>query len=72
MTLADPIAVANWTAARVTPGNRDGSSAIGMGDGAGEPVAFDGPPRGSWSVNVTVWFSDDRGSAAYYWLLDIH
>lgn len=71
ITLDDPIGVANWTASRVAPGDRDGIGAIGMGDGAGEPVTFDTPPRGSWSVNVTVWFSDDRGSAAYYWLVDI-
>jgi hypothetical protein len=71
LTLADSIGVANWTASRVAPGDRDGIRAIGMGDGAGEPVAFDPPPPGSWSVNVTVWFSDDRGSAAYYWLVDV-
>ena len=71
LTLGEPIGIANWTASRVAPGTRDGIGAIGMADGPGEPVAFDPPPRGAWSLNVTVWFSDDRGSAAYYWLVDV-
>ncbi len=71
LTLADPLGVANWTASRVAPGNRDGSGAVGIADGLGKPVTFDAPPRGSWSVNVSVWFSDNRGSAAYYWLVDV-
>lgn len=71
LTLADPLGVANWTASRVAPGNRDGSAAVGMGEGSGEPVAFDAPPHGSWSVSVNVWFSDNRGSAAYYWLVAV-
>lgn len=71
LTVADPLAVTNWTASRVAPGNRDGIGAIGMGEGSGEPVAFDAPPHGSWSVSVNVWFSDNRGSAAYYWLVDV-
>jgi hypothetical protein len=71
LTFADSIGVANWTASRVVPGARNGIGSIGMADGEGGPVAFDSPPRGSWSVNVTVWFSDDRGSAAYYWLVDV-
>jgi hypothetical protein len=71
LTLADPLGMANWTASRVAPGNRDGNRAVGMGEGSGEPVAFEAPPHGSWSVNVNVWFSDNRGSAAYYWLVDV-
>ena len=71
LTLADPVGVTNWTASRVAPGNRDGVGAIGLGEGSGGPVAFDAPPPGSWSVSVNVWFSDNRGSAAYYWLVDV-
>jgi hypothetical protein len=71
LTLGDPVRVANWTASRVPPGNRDGSGAIGMGDGSAEPVAFDAPPPGAWSVRVEVWFSDSLGSASYYWLLNV-
>ncbi|MEA2609608.1 MAG: hypothetical protein QOJ75_1851 [Chloroflexota bacterium] len=71
LTLADPVAVVNWTASRVQPGNRDGFGAVGMGQGSGSPVAFDAPPPGSWSVGVTVWFGGNRGSAAYYWLVEV-
>ena len=71
LSFVDPIGVANWTASRVPPGNRDGSGAIGMGEGSAGPVAFDAPPRGSWSMNVDVWFSDNLGSASYYWLVDV-
>lgn len=71
VSLVEAVGVANWTASRVPPGNRDGIGAIGLGEGFGEPVTFGTPPKGSWSVNVTVWFSDDRGSAAYYWLMNV-
>ncbi len=71
LTLPAEVGVANWTAGRVAPGNRDGSGAVGMGEGSSGPVAFDAPPRGAWSVNVNVWFSDNRGSAAYYWLVSV-
>ncbi len=42
-----------------------------MGEGSSEPVSFAAPPPGSWSVNVEVWFADNLGSAAYYWLITV-
>lgn len=71
LSFADPVAVENWSASRVPPGNRDGTGAIGMGEGSGEPVSFDAPPRGTWSVSVNVRFSENCGSAAYYWLVQV-
>jgi hypothetical protein len=71
LTFSEPISVSNWTASRVPPGNRDGFGAIGMGEAVAAPIAFDAPPRGSWSVNVDVTFSDNRGSGAYYWLVTV-
>jgi hypothetical protein len=70
LSLADPVGVANWTVSRA-PAGADGSGAIGMAEGTGEPVTFDAPPAGSWSVHVDVWFADNLGSAAYYWLMTV-
>jgi hypothetical protein len=42
-----------------------------MGEGSGEPITFDAPPSGSWSVGVSVLFVDNLGSAAYYWLIEV-
>lgn len=57
---------ATWSARRVAAGSSDGAGAIGLGDGSG-PIAFAGPPPGRWSVQLTVHFAGDRGSATYYW-----
>lgn len=70
LALADPVSVVNWTVRRA-PAGADGSGVVGMADGSGEPVTFDAPPPGSWSVNVDVWFVDNRGSAAYFWLIEV-
>jgi hypothetical protein len=70
VTFGEPIGVSNWTASRVPPGNRDGFGAIGIGEGLAGPIAFDPPPKGSWSVSVEVWF-ENFGSAAYYWLVNV-
>jgi len=71
LTVAGSVGIATWTASRVVPGDRDGHDAIGMGAGADEPISFGAPPSGTWSINVTIWFSDERGSAAYYWLANV-
>ncbi len=71
LTLAEPIAIDTWQVSRVLPGSRDGIGSIGMAEGSGERVAFVAPPSGSWSVSVSVWFADNLGSAAYYWLIEV-
>ena len=71
VSLAGPIAIANWTAARTRPGSLDGSTAIGLGEGRGDLPQFRAPPPGSWSVQVVVWFAANQGSAAYYWLVEV-
>ncbi len=70
LILADPVGVANWTVSR-TPEAANGAGVIGMAQGSGEPVTFAAPPPGSWSVSVDVWFVDNLGSAAYYWLMEV-
>lgn len=71
VTLAEPLAVANWTASRVPSDDRDGPAPIGLGEGSGGPVSFAVPAHGTWSVLVTIWFADNLGSAAYYWLVEV-
>lgn len=71
VTLADRVAVENWTASYVPPPGLPGATPIGLGDGPGEPIVFETPPIGQWSVSVDVWFAGGLGSAAYYWLVDV-
>ena len=70
LAFAQPVRLADWTVSRA-PAGASGSGVVGMAEGSGEPVTFDPPPAGSWSVNVNVWFADNLGSAAYYWLIDV-
>lgn len=72
LTLSEPVGVSQWTASRQRPGaSLDGTAAVGLAEGPGDPVAFDAPPPGVWSVHVSVWFADNLGSAAYYWLMEV-
>ncbi len=70
LALAADVQIANWTVSR-TPGASVGASVVGMGEGSEGPVTFAAPPRGSWSISVDVWFADNLGSAAYYWLVTV-
>jgi len=65
------VAVADWSARRVTAGRTDGSGAIALGSAAGPPVAFAAPAAGTWSLQVTIRFANDLGTAAYYWRLTV-
>lgn len=71
VTIGGGVGVADWSARRVTAGTSDGSGAIELGQAAGPPVAFAAPAAGSWSVQVTVRFANDLGSATYYWRLTV-
>ena len=63
----DPdIGVAAWSARRVPAGTADGAGAVGLGEGAA-PIAFDAPAAGHWSIQLTVGYADELGSAVYYW-----
>jgi hypothetical protein len=71
VAIGDGVAVAEWSARRVTAGRTDGSGAIALGAAAIPPVAFAAPATGTWSVQVTVRFANDLGSATYYWRLTV-
>ena len=70
VTVADGVAVGDWSARRVPAGTANGSGAAGLG-GGDAPVTFSAPGPGSWSVQVVVRFAGGLGSAAYYWQLTV-
>ena len=70
VTLGDAVAVADWSARQVPAGTTNGAGAVGLG-GGGPPIAFAAPGSGIWSVQVTVRFGADLGSATYYWRLAV-
>jgi len=70
VTLGDAVAVADWSARQVPAGTTNGTGAAGLG-GGGPPIAFAAPGTGIWSVQVTVRFGADLGSATYYWRLAV-
>jgi hypothetical protein len=66
------VGVATWSASRVAAGSSDGAGAVGLGDGDGSgSIAFASPATGHWSVQLTVRFAGERGSAAYYWSVTV-
>jgi hypothetical protein len=70
--MADPVGIANWQVSRVPPTSvPGGDGAIGMAEGADEPITFAAPPRGTWSVSVNVLFADSQGGAVYYWAMTV-
>lgn len=72
LTLDGAVVIERWTASRVAAATLDDTAAVGLGEGArGEPAVFPGPPPGTWSVVVNVWFVDNQGSAAWYWLVEV-
>jgi hypothetical protein len=69
-SLAGGVAVDTWSARSAPAGSSDGTGAVGLGDGSGDgsnPMAFAPPAKGRWSVQLTVGFADELGSATYYW-----
>ena len=70
VSLAIDPGIASWAARRATAGTVDGAGAVALGQGAG-PVSFAAPPAGTWSVQLTIQFANDRGSAAYYWRITV-
>lgn len=70
MTLADGVGIAGWTVRRSSPATL-GVDITGMAEGTGEPLAFDAPTAGTWSVSVELRFARDLGSAVYFWLVEV-
>lgn len=70
LTLVDGVGIDRWTVRRSAPASL-GVDAVGMADGTGEPLTFDAPPAGTWSVYVDVRFAGGLGSAAYFWLISV-
>jgi hypothetical protein len=71
VTLAEPFAIANWQASYVPSSDLHSTTPVGLSEGTGEPITFEAPPVGEWSVSVDVWFAGGIGSAAYYWLVEV-
>jgi hypothetical protein len=71
VTIGDGVAVVDWSARQAAAGSITGTGAVSLGRG-GPPVAFAAPGPGAWSVQVTVRFADDLGSASYYWQIAVH
>jgi hypothetical protein len=69
VSIADGVATSDWSARRVPGGTKDGSGAVAIGSGTTGPITFIAPGPGSWSVQVTVGFAGDLGTASYYWQL---
>lgn len=70
--LRGAVPIDTWQAARVPPSAvPGGDGAIGMAEGAGPTVAFNAPPKGRWSLAVTVRFGDNLGDATYYWAVSV-
>ncbi len=69
--LEGDVGIGGWTARRVPAGAEGGGGASGLAAGNSGPVTFAVPPKGSWSVQVTVQFAGSLGSASYYWRLDV-
>jgi hypothetical protein len=71
VTLDGGVGIGNWTARRVAAGAEGGAGAGALAKGASGPVTFDAPAKGSWSVQVTIQFAEDLGTASYYWRLNV-
>ncbi len=69
--LSETVRIDHWQVARVPPSSIPGDTgSVGMGEGASQLIRFPAPPRGTWSVSVSVWFSVG-GSAVYYWAVTV-
>ena len=73
-SLAGGFAIDTWSARSAPAGSSDGTGAVGLGDGSGDgggPISIAPPPKGRWSVQLTVGFADELGSATYYWRVTV-
>jgi hypothetical protein len=70
VTLAGGPPVSQWSARRTRAGATDPIGALSAGSGNG-PIAIDAPASGSWTLAVSMTFAGERGSATWYWRLDV-
>jgi hypothetical protein len=63
--LDPPVGIASWRVRRAPPGDRTGAAATTIASGTG-PIAFNLDGRAGTLV-VLVEFTDNQGSAAWYW-----
>ncbi len=71
VSIAGGVPVASWSATQVRGGMSNGTGGVALGSGA-PPITFAAPAPGAWSVQATIRFAGDLGSATYYWQLTVH
>lgn len=72
MHLAAGVGIERWTAQmQAFPLSPTQSPIRGFGQGQGTAVSFPAPPRGAWSVHVSINFAGNQGSAEYYWQITV-
>ena len=72
LRLANAEAIERWTAAmQAFPLSATQSPIRGLGQGHATAVSFSAPPRGAWSVHVSVDFAGNQGSAEYFWQITV-
>jgi hypothetical protein len=70
--MLERVPIEGWQVARVPPSSVPGGDGeVGMAEGTGQAVRFAAPPKGTWSVSVTVQFADNLGGASYYWKVTV-
>lgn len=58
-----------WAARIATAADVTADAVVGLAEGGGPAVAFDGPAAGDWVVSVTITYGGGLGSGAYFWHL---
>lgn len=72
--LADGTQIASWSAAYARAEDEAGLNLVELGRQEEllpplDKIGFAAPPPGDWVLEVSVWYSENRGSGAYYWHL---
>ncbi len=71
-SLAGGFPVDTWSARSAPATSSNGAGASGLDGGSGNGViTFAPPPKGRWSVQLSIGFADQRGSATYYWQVTV-
>ena len=70
--MTTPVPIETWQVQRVPPSSiPNDTGVVGMGEGTGDTIWFEAPPKGTWAVSVSVLFANSRGGAAYYWQVTV-
>jgi hypothetical protein len=70
VTLEPDVGIAAWRARYVPAASTDPTSATALGSGSGSP-SFSAPAGCPWTVEVAIDFAGGRGTASYFWRLDV-